>query len=82
LEALLDLLAPAAEKIRGMPESYARGINCVGYYTRENPGFHLSRVLQRKLAQFDVEVDFDEYLLCDMEAPWKHVVRSDEAKPA
>ena len=75
LEALADILLPAAEKIRSMPEAFVRGINCVGYYTRENPGFHLSRELQRKLSQLDLEIDFDEYLLCDMEAPWEHVIK-------
>ena len=58
-----------------MPEAFCRGINCVGYYTRENPGFHLSRKLQRKLALLDLEIDFDEYLHCDMEAPWEHVIK-------
>ncbi len=73
LEALVDLLLPVAEKIRTMPVDFERGINCVGYYTRENPGFHLSRELQRKLVQLDLEIDFDEYLSCDMESPWEHI---------
>ncbi len=39
------------------------GINCVGYYYNEHPGFPLSAGLLCRLAAFSMDVDFDLYCL-------------------
>ncbi len=65
LEALLSLLEPQAAAIQSTRSRYEFGINCVGYYHNENPGFHLSAALIARLHVLALDVDFDLYCCCE-----------------
>jgi hypothetical protein len=61
LKALLELLESKREQVLKVCSMYDCGISCVGYYTDENPGFHLDSDLISRLASFGLSVDFDLY---------------------
>jgi hypothetical protein len=61
LEALLAIIEPKAAAIRSLQSKHEVGINCVGYFYGENPGFHLSRDLIARLYALSLEIDFDLY---------------------
>lgn len=67
ISALLGVLEPKRDVRKTLQSKYETGINCVGYYTDANPGFHMSTELIQKLADWNVPVDFDLYCLCDHE---------------
>jgi len=67
ISALLELLKSKKDIIEKLQSSYETGINCVGYYTAANPGFHLSAEVIQQLAELSLSVDFDLYCLCDHE---------------
>ena len=65
LEAVLDIIEPKVTQILELQaQGCDIGINCVGYYTDANPGFHLSAKLLSRLAAFSFDVDFDLYCSC------------------
>jgi hypothetical protein len=61
LEALLSILEPKTAAIRVLQTEHEIGINCVGYFYGENPGFHLSRGLIARLHALSLDIDFDLY---------------------
>jgi hypothetical protein len=61
LESLLTLLEPHAAAVRDVSSQFSAGINCVGYYYGSNPGLHLSAGLLTRLANLQLDVDFDLY---------------------
>ena len=64
IKAVLDIIEPKRLKIFELREQGGDiGINCVGYYYSEHPGFHLSAELLSRLAAFSLDVDFDLYCL-------------------
>jgi hypothetical protein len=65
LAALLELLESKREQVLKVSATYDCGISCVGYYTDENPGFHLDPDLISRLASFGLSVDFDLYCYHD-----------------
>lgn len=65
IEAVLDIIEPKRLQILELREQGCDiGINCVGYFYSEHPGFHLSAELLSRLAAFSLDVDFDLYCLC------------------
>lgn len=67
LKALMELLERKKEIIKNLQTEYETGINCVGYYTNSNPGFHLNKHLVQQLAELNLDIDFDLYCYCDHE---------------
>ena len=65
VRALVDRLHPLADRLAALPPHKSKGINCVGYYFSENPGFHLTADLAGKIGRLGLEVDFDLYNLRD-----------------
>ena len=63
LAAVVDVLQERSEQLKALKNKYEVGINCVGYYTEANPGFHLSEQLIQKCASLGLSVDFDLYCL-------------------
>jgi hypothetical protein len=64
IKSVLDIIEPKrAEILKLRDEGCDIGINCVGYYYDEHPGFHLSAEIIARLAAFSMEVDFDLYCL-------------------
>jgi hypothetical protein len=63
LEALLKLIESKEDIIDKLSQEFQCGINCVGYYYEEHPGFHLSAELIARLAKIGLDVDFDLYCL-------------------
>ena len=64
IEAVLNIIEPQRSQILSLRKQGCEiGINCVGYYYSENPGFHLSAELLSRLATFSMDVDFDLYCL-------------------
>lgn len=61
LTNLMSKLLPKVEAITKVGSRYVVGINCVGYYTNVNPGFHMSAELIKQCAQLGVSIDFDLY---------------------
>ena len=61
LSNLLPKLLPKKSVIDKLGEQYKVGINCVGFYTNTNSGFHLSAELISACAKLGVSVDFDLY---------------------
>lgn len=45
LAAVVEALQNKSEEIASLKKKYELGINCVGYYTNANPGFHLDPYL-------------------------------------
>ena len=65
IEAVLNIIEPKLTQILELQmQGCDIGINCVGYYTDANPGFHLSAKLLSRLAAFSFDVDFDLYCSC------------------
>jgi hypothetical protein len=65
IKAVLEIIEPKREEILEFQKlGYKTGINCVGYYYDEHPGFGLSAELIARLATFSIDVDFDFYCLC------------------
>lgn len=58
---LIDVLMPRKKEIVNLHLKYSLGINCVGYYTKVNPGFNFSAELIKSCAQLGIGVDFDLY---------------------
>lgn len=69
LKSLLEILESRREKVLQAISRYECGLQCVGYYTNENPGFHMEAGLVSRIAAFGLSVDFDLYCLCDHEQP-------------
>lgn len=66
IKSVLDIIEPKHSQILSLREQGCDiGINCVGYYYNENPGFHLSAKLLSRLASFSIDVDFDLYCLSE-----------------
>jgi hypothetical protein len=64
IKSVLDIIEPKrAEILKLQNEGCDIGINCVGYYYDEHPGFHLSAELIARLAAFSMNVDLDLYCL-------------------
>jgi hypothetical protein len=61
LEALLERLEPFADRIHTIRQRFEAGINCVGSYHDEHPGFHISAALISRLHALALDVDFDLY---------------------
>ena len=53
------------ERVLQAIKLYECGLQGVGYYTNENPGFHMEAELVSRIAAFGLSVDFDLYCLCD-----------------
>ena len=67
LLALLDILEGKRECVMQAISKFECGLQGVGYYTNENPGFHMSSQLISRIATFSLSVDFDLYCHCDHE---------------
>jgi hypothetical protein len=67
LENLLTVLKDRKEAIAQLNKNYEVGINCVGYYTNVNPGFHMSADLIKSYAELGLSIDFDLYNSCELE---------------
>ncbi|MBW8186720.1 DUF4279 domain-containing protein [Shewanella nanhaiensis] len=65
LENLLIVLKDRKEAIAQLNKDYDVGINCVGYYTNVNPGFHMSANLIKSYAELGLSIDFDLYNSCE-----------------
>jgi hypothetical protein len=63
IESVLEQIEPRKEAIQVLAASYYVGIQCVGYYTNANPGFHLSNLITKRIAVLGLWVDFDLVLL-------------------
>jgi len=63
LEALLPLLEVHAERIAKVNAEFTTGLQCVGYYCGEHPGFHLSAELIQRVSALGLSIDFDLYCL-------------------
>lgn len=63
IAALMDIFGPKAKLLSKLQESFEVGIQCIGYYTEANPGFHLNSELIAKVASLSVALDFDLYCL-------------------
>lgn len=61
LENLVKVLISKKEAINKLHQKYEAGINCVGYYTNVNPGFHLSAELIKACSELSLSIDFDLY---------------------
>ena len=61
LENLLSTLLLRKRQILSLNEKYKSGINCVGYYTNTNAGFHMSKKLINDCASLNLDIDFDLY---------------------
>ena len=70
VSALVDVLLARFERFSSLPAHQAKGINCVGYYFSENPGFGLTPELAAKIAKLGLSVDFDLYNLRDSDELW------------
>lgn len=68
LENLLSVLKDRKEAIAQLNNDYEVGINCVGYYTNVNPGFHMSADLIKSYAELGLSIDFDLYNYCEPES--------------
>ena len=69
LLALLDILEGKREHVLQAISKFRCGLQGVGYYTNENPGFHISGQLISRIAAFGLSVDFDLYCDCEHEQP-------------
>lgn len=66
IESVLEIIEPKRSQILLLrKQGCSIGINCVGYYYDEHPGFHLSAELISRLAAFSIDVDFDLYCLSE-----------------
>jgi hypothetical protein len=65
VESILELIEPKANIIKALTSTYYVGIQCVGYYTKTNPGFHMSSALLHRVAALGLWMDFDLYCVCD-----------------
>lgn len=66
IESVLKIIEPKRLQILSLLEQGCDiGINCVGYYYSEHPGFHLSAELITRLASFSIGIDFDLYCLSE-----------------
>lgn len=61
LSNLLENLLSKRQQIKEIASKHTVGINCVGYYTNVNPGFHMSAELINQCAMLGVSIDFDLY---------------------
>jgi hypothetical protein len=65
IESVLHLIEPKRERIKELASKYYVGIQCVGYYTNANPGFHMSAELIQRVAALGLWMDFDLYCSCE-----------------
>ena len=68
--ALVEKLLSVRERLVSLPPHKSKGINCVGYYFSENPGFHLTAELAGKISSLGLDVDFDLYNMRDSDELW------------
>ena len=69
LVALLAILESRRERVLQAVSSFECGLQGVGYYTNENPGFHMDHELISRIAAFGLSVDFDLYCSCELKSP-------------
>jgi hypothetical protein len=69
LAVLLEVLEGRREQVLQLASKYKCGLQGVGYYRNENPGFHMDSQLISRIAAFGLSVDFDLYCSCDHEPP-------------
>src|SRR5687768_8488763 len=69
LDALLAILEDRRERVLQAISLYSCGLQGVGIYTNEHPGFHMDAELVSRIAAFGLSVDFDLYCRCDHERP-------------
>jgi Domain of unknown function (DUF4279) len=67
LLAILDILEQKRELVLQVISTFECGLQCVGYYASEHPGFHMDSQLISRIAAFGLSVDFDLYCWCDHE---------------
>jgi hypothetical protein len=67
LLALLEILEERRERVIQAVSKFKCGLQGVGYYTNEHPGFHMSSQLVSRIAALGLSVDFDLYCYCDHE---------------
>jgi len=77
--ALVDMLLARYDAFVSLPAHTKKGINCVGYYFSENPGFGLSAELAGKIAKLGLDIEFDLYNMRDSDELW--FVRWSEKEP-
>ncbi len=65
IESVLGLVEPRTEVIKKLVSLYYVGIQCVGYYTNANPGFHMSSELLQRVTALGLWLDFDLYCMCE-----------------
>ena len=68
--ALADMLLSRHDAFVSLPAHKKMGINCVGYYFSENPGFRLSAELAGKITKLGLDVAFDLYNMRDSDELW------------
>ena len=61
IENILKAIYSKKQEILKLGSEYEVGINCVGYYSNVNPGFHMSAELIKKCAELNLSIDFDLY---------------------
>ncbi|NHC08724.1 DUF4279 domain-containing protein [Pseudomonas stutzeri] len=69
LVTLLEALEGRREQILEAVSKYKCGLQGVGYYTNENPGFHMDSQLISRIAALGLSVDFDLYCNCEHDDP-------------
>jgi hypothetical protein len=68
-EELITRLEPHAEALRRVAASYTAMIRVAQYFEGDhNPGFRLEAALLRRVARFEVPIDFDLYCLAGDES--------------
>jgi len=58
---LIEVMLSRKNILLELNSKYEVGINCVGYYTNVNPGFHMSADLIKSCADLGISIDFDLY---------------------
>jgi len=65
IKSVLEIIEPKRKQILELQNlGYEMGINCVGYFYDEHPGFGLSSELITRIASLSLDIDFDLYCLC------------------
>ena len=61
IKNILEVIYQKKHEILKLGTEYEVGINCVGYYSNVNPGFHISAELITQCAELNLSIDFDLY---------------------
>ena len=61
IKDLLTVFLPKKKQVLALGQYSKVGIVCVGYYTKENPGFHCDAALIKSVADLGLMIDFDLY---------------------